>query len=72
MNKLAVYRIRVQGRLNASLSNRLGSMEIKVDPSGKDGPVTTLKGALIDQAALSSILETLYELHLSVIEVKHL
>lgn len=33
-------------------------------------PVTTLLGELADQAALSGVLNTLYELHLPVLAVK--
>ena len=72
MEKPATYWIRVLGEIDASWSDRLGGMEISIDRSGGDGPVTTLKGSQMDEAALSGILETLYELHLSVIEVKHL
>jgi len=36
------------------------------------GPVTTLEGELRDQAALAGVLNTLYELHLTVILVKRL
>jgi len=32
--------------------------------------VTTLEGRLLDQAALAGVLNTLYELHLPVLEVK--
>jgi hypothetical protein len=37
-----------------------------------DYPITTLEGDLSDQAALAGILNTLYELHLTVISVKRL
>jgi hypothetical protein len=35
-------------------------------------PVTTLEGELRDQAALAGVLNSLYELHLTVISVKRL
>jgi hypothetical protein len=36
-----------------------------------NGPaVTTLEGELLDQAALAGVLNTLYELHMPVLEVK--
>jgi len=68
----AIYRIRVQGRIKASWSDRLEGMRIGLAaPDG--GPfVTTLEGELADQAALAGVLNTLYELHLSVLEVKRL
>ena len=66
----AIYRIRVQGRLKASWSNRLEGMTICVF-APDDGPlVTTLEGTLLDQAALAGVLNTLYELHLPVLEVR--
>lgn len=66
----AVYEIRVQGRIKASWSDRLEGMVISVAaPDG--GPfVTTLEGTLLDQAALAGVLNTLYELHLPVLEVR--
>ena len=68
----ATYQIRVQGRLKASWSDRLEGMMISV--AGSDGGpfVTTLEGELLDQAALAGVLNTLYELHLPVLEVKRL
>ena len=33
---------------------------------------TTLEGELSDQAALAGVLTTLYELHLTILSVKHL
>ncbi len=41
-------------------------MRIVAGPSG----VMTLEGRLADQAALAGVLETLYELHLPILEVK--
>ena len=69
MDKPATYKIRVQGKLDASWSDRLCGMESTVAHSETDVPVTTLVGGLPDQAALSGVLETLYELHLRVLEV---
>jgi hypothetical protein len=45
---------------------------MKVESSvGRDGQATTvLEGRLADQAALSGVLNTLYELHLPVISVE--
>ncbi len=69
MDKPASYRIRVLGEVDPAWSDRLGGMDISVDRSGEDGPVTTLIGQLPDQAALSGVMEALYELHLRVLEV---
>ena len=59
----ATYRIRVQGRLDSNWSSRLGGMAITPDTASKNQPVTILIGHLADQAALSGVLNTLYEMH---------
>ena len=63
----AIYRIRIQGQLDAKLSNRIGGMQITEVRGTKNGPETILVGRLVDQAALSGVLNSLYELHLPVI-----
>jgi hypothetical protein len=68
----ATYRIRVQGRLDLNWGDRLGGMAISEDTSAVQPPVTILAGHLVDQAALSGILNTLYELHLPLLSVKNL
>jgi hypothetical protein len=45
-------------------------MRISVAASDGGPFVTTLEGELLDQAALAGVLNTLYELHLPVLEVK--
>jgi hypothetical protein len=66
----AVYQIRVQGSVKASWSDCLEGMTISVTAL-EGGPIfTTLEGVLLDQAALAGLLNTLYELHLPVLEVK--
>jgi len=69
MDKRADYEIRVQGELEEAYSERLGGMRITIDRSGAR-PVTTLSGALRDQAALAGVLNTLYEFHLPVLSVE--
>jgi hypothetical protein len=68
----ATYRIRVQGRLDENWADRLGGMAITADPTAEKAPVTILVGHLADQAALSGILNTLYELHLPLLSVENL
>ena len=68
----ATYRIRVQGRLDDSWADRLGGMAITADTAAEKLPVTILVGHLSDQAALSGILNTLYELHLPLLSVENL
>jgi hypothetical protein len=68
----ATYRIRVQGSLDDSWADRLGGMAITADTTVDKLPVTILVGHLVDQAALSGILNTLYELHLPLLSVENL
>jgi hypothetical protein len=67
----ATYRIRVQGRLDKNWSDRLGGMAI-TGTTRDNLPVTFLIGHLTDQAALSGVLNTLYELHLPLLSVENL
>ena len=64
------YRIRVQGSLDESWSNRLGGMRIITNIQADQEQVTILTGPLRDQAELSGVLNTLYELHLTLLSVE--
>jgi hypothetical protein len=68
----ATYQIRVQGRIAPTMSDLLGGMSFCAEAVEADQPVTTLHGELSDQAALAGVLNTLYELNLTVIMVKRL
>jgi len=68
----ATYQISVQGRIDPTWSDRLEGMTICQATVEADPPVTTLEGELSDQAALAGVLNTLYELHITVISVKRL
>jgi hypothetical protein len=63
----ATYQITVQGRIDPTWSDRLEGMLIceTMDQTG----TTTMEGELGDQTALAGVLNTLYELHLSIISV---
>jgi len=65
----AIYRICVRGHLNATWSSRLEAMNITESGTSDEGTESTLVGRLADQAALSGVLNTLYELHLPVLSV---
>ena len=65
MDKPAVYRIKVQGVVPESWTDRLGDMGIVLVTSA----ATMLEGRLSDQAALNGVLDTLYQLHLPLLEV---
>jgi hypothetical protein len=66
----ASYRIRVQGHLEDSWSDRLGGMVITRAFTEDKQPMTILIGHLQDQAALSGVMNALYGLHLSVLSVE--
>ena len=66
------YRIRVQGFLDESWSERLGGLRITSSSQKDQGPVSALVGQVRDQAELSGVLNTLYELHLTLLSVEYL
>ena len=67
MNTPAIYRIQVQGCLDSDWSDRIQGMNITQMDNPGNG--TVLVGRLKDQSALSSVMNTLYELHLPVVSV---
>jgi len=71
-DKPGIYCIRVLGTINESWTERLAGMSIATRNRGGEGPVTTLVGLLSDQAALSGVLETLYEAHFTLLSVEML
>lgn len=66
MDKPAVYRIKVRGVVPDSWINRLGGLHI----TGRASEGTTLVGRLKDQAELSGVLNSLYELQLPILSVE--
>jgi len=66
------YRIRVQGFFDENWTERLGGLRITAISSGAQGPVTTLYGRVVDQAQLAGVLNTLYELQLTLLSVKYM
>lgn len=69
-DETAPYRIRVQGHLDDSWSERLGDMVLTRAYTGNHQPMTILIGRLCDQTALSGVMTALYNQHLSVISVE--
>ncbi len=65
------YRIEVEGALPPGWFDRLGAMHVSA-PSQKTNNVvvTTMQGRIIDQTELSGILNSLYELHLTLLSVQ--
>ena len=64
-----IYKIVDDGKLNESWSDRLGGMQIKVERKEENQISTTLIGEIKDQAALSGVLNSLYDLQMAVISV---
>jgi hypothetical protein len=62
----------VLGRIPATWRDRLEGMAITERTAEVEPPVTTLVGELADQAALAGVLNTLVELHVSVVSVERL
>lgn len=65
----AVYRLEVAGRLGSVWRKRLGEMHATVHES-PDGSVTVLEGPIRDRSELSGILNTLNDLHLTLLRVE--
>lgn len=65
------YRIEVQGPLRAGWSGRFGAMQVLAG-ANTDETVSVLQGCVSDQTELSGILNSLYELHMSLISVQYL
>lgn len=65
-----IYRIRVRGHIDESLADQLGGMIITRAFTSEKDPMTILIGHLRDQAALSGVLNELYELHLPLLTVE--
>ena len=66
----ATYRIEVDGYLNESWSDRLSGMRITTCNRADQTSVTTLIGRLRDQAELSGVLNSLYDLNQSILKVE--
>ncbi len=65
----ATYRIVIQGTVSEEWRRRLGGMEVTTSSPESEEPRTILQGRLSDQAALHGLLETVYALHLPILEV---
>ena len=66
----AFYCIEVQGSLDENWSGRLAGMRITARGRGDSTAVTTLSGRVRDQAELMGVLNSLYELHMSLLSVE--
>ncbi len=68
----AVYQIKVQGKLDEKWSDWFGGMTVTVQSESNDAPITTLTGAVADQAALRGILTKIWDLNLTLISVSRM
>jgi len=68
----ATYHIIVQGRIDPTMSDLIGGMTIHINTEETSSLVAILKGELRDQTALAGVLNSLYELHLTVISVERM
>ena len=67
------YRIRILGFLDESFSERLGGLRIShCGLKDHEGAVTELVGQVRDQAELAGLLNSLYELHLTLRSVEYI
>jgi hypothetical protein len=67
------YRIRVLGSLEERWSERLAGFRIRAcSLKDKERPVSELVGQVRDQAELSGLLNTLYDLHMTLLSVETL
>ena len=64
------YRITVEGKIDPSWSDWLDGMQLVSRKEADDMTITTLSGILIDQAALRSLLNRLWDLNLVVRSVE--
>lgn len=66
-HQLATYQIKVQGEVNQRWLNNFESLEMSFD-----GSVTTFTGRICDQAALRGLLNSLWDLNLTLCSVNRL
>jgi len=64
------YQIQVQGHLSQTWVDYLGGMAVSISGEG-ERTVTTLSGQAMDQAALMGLLNSLYDLGLSLLSVDY-
>ncbi len=68
--KVLAYRIKVKGELDGSWSEWLDGMAVTTEIGGDGSDITTLTGAVADQAALHGILNRIRDLNLLLLSVQ--
>lgn len=67
----ATYRIIVKGRIDQLWCEDLGGMDIHIESHKNEPAITILTGQVRDQAELMGTMNSLYELHMTVLSVEH-
>ena len=67
-NRPTIYEIKIQGHLDAQWSEWFYGLTINHDRDG----VTTLRGLLLDQTVLHSVLDRIRDMNLELISVNHI
>jgi len=70
IDQQATYIIRVAGYLDENWSTRLGGLKISSNSWDENTLITTLSGALVDQAALFGVLKALFDMRLPLLSVE--
>lgn len=70
LDKPAVYRIEVQGRINGDLGRWMEQRTVEVDEGGSI--ITAIVARVVDQAELHGILQALYALGLPLLSLARL
>ncbi len=68
----AIYQICVRGAVQSEWADRLEGMSIHLATTDDGLSITILIGALTDQASLAGLLNTLYDLQLTVLSVQRI
>ena len=68
----AIYKIVGQGKIEYKLADRMLGLQLNVEKGEGQKYFSTLIGKIDDQAALSGILNMLYDMHITVISVQML
>ena len=66
----AIYRIRIQGRLEKNYAGSMHDMQISYETNKNNNAESLIVGKVEDQAALSGVLNFLYDMQLPVLSVE--
>lgn len=66
----ARYQIVVDGLVEEGMSEFLAGMQIESTDRSDGSSITTLTGLIADQAELAGVVNSIYELHLSILSIE--